>query len=150
MSLKIPPVIVFLLAIVLLFIIRSLTNYYTFEHAYLKWLGGLFYVIGGIIGLMGIMEFRKHQTTVDPTQPNKASSIVTTGVYKFTRNPMYLGMLFGLTGATLFYGNPLSSLSILFFIVYMTIFQIKPEEKSLKAKFGREYKQYVSNTRRWI
>jgi protein-S-isoprenylcysteine O-methyltransferase Ste14 len=102
-----------------------------------------------IIGT-AIVGFRRARTTVDPFHPETASAIVTTGIYRFTRNPMYLGFLFALAGWAVFLGNAASALMPLLFIAYMNRFQIAPEERALRTRFGTAYETYKRSVRRWI
>lgn len=97
-----------------------------------------------------IVGFRKARTTVDPMHPEAASAIVTTGIYRYTRNPMYLGFLLALISWAVFLGNVFSALIALLFVAYMNRFQIAPEERALRARFGTSYERYLSSVRRWI
>lgn len=112
--------------------------------AWLVFFGALLCVVLGIYG------FKQAQTTVDPTQPQKASSIVTTGIYQWTRNPMYLGFLMMLFAFSIKLSNPLTLLLLPLFVGYMNQFQIKPEEQVLAELFGKEYEQYLKLVRRWV
>jgi protein-S-isoprenylcysteine O-methyltransferase Ste14 len=103
----------------------------------------------GII-IAAIISFRKAKTTVDPMHPEAASAIVTAGIYRFTRNPMYLGFLFALIAWAVFLGNVVSALMAVLFVVYMNRFQIAPEERALRARFGTSYETYLRSVRRWI
>lgn len=107
-------------------------------------------LIGLSLAVTGIITFKKHSTTTKPTQPELSSKIVSSGVYKISRNPMYLGILFGLLGIGFYFGNIISILTPLLFFIYITQFQIKPEERILKKKFVEDYRKYISSTRRWI
>ena len=98
----------------------------------------------------GVIEFRRAKTTVDPTKPDSASSLVRTGIYRRTRNPMYLGFLLILTGCAAALANLTSFLILPAFVVYMNRFQIKPEERALASIFGDDFKAYYSEARRWI
>jgi protein-S-isoprenylcysteine O-methyltransferase Ste14 len=109
------------------------------------------------VGLIGfaiigwaMLSFLEAQTTVNPMKPSSASVLVTSGVYRRTRNPMYLGMFLILVGWSLFLANALSFLVLPAFILYMNQFQIKPEERALTARFGREYLEYMAQVPRWI
>ncbi|HVE14432.1 MAG TPA: isoprenylcysteine carboxylmethyltransferase family protein [Elusimicrobiota bacterium] len=106
--------------------------------------------IGQGISISGIASFRRAKTTVNPMKADTASSLVTTGVYRFTRNPMYLGLLIVLAGWAVFLANPLAVLFLPAFALYITRFQIKPEERILSKLFGSEYASYMSQVRRWI
>jgi protein-S-isoprenylcysteine O-methyltransferase Ste14 len=103
-----------------------------------------------VLIVAGIISFRMAKTTVDPTHPEKATTIVNTGVYKFTRNPMYLGFLLGLLAFVLNLANPITLIFLPMFLLYMNQFQIKPEERALTALFGESYLQYCKTVRRWI
>lgn len=98
----------------------------------------------------GIISFRVAGTTVDPTQPGKATSVVTSGVYRITRNPMYLGFVLVLLSVAIKLTNPISLLLLPLFMVYMNRFQIKPEERALTELFGEAYLQYLEKVRRWL
>lgn len=102
------------------------------------------------IGVAGIVQFRRHRTTVNPVALEQASAIVTDGVYRHTRNPMYLGLALVLTGWVTLLGHPLGALAIIGFVLVMTIIQIAPEERVLAAKFGAAYADYLKKTRRWL
>lgn len=150
MKLKIPPVIVFFLALGIIF-----GSHYVFSeqsHSFLfqTLLSRIFLALGVLIVFSGIIAFRMKGTTVDPLHPEKASSLVKSGIYKYTRNPMYLGMAFVLIGGIIRVGNPIGLLAIIFFIWYITIFQIKPEEEILKEIFKEEYRRYCQKVNRWI
>jgi protein-S-isoprenylcysteine O-methyltransferase Ste14 len=107
-------------------------------------------IAGGVITGLAMLSFWRAHTTVNPMKPSSASFLVTAGMYRFTRNPMYLGMLFVLIGWALYLANVLSFLFLPAFILYMNRFQIKPEERALTALFGQEFLEYASRVRRWI
>ena len=106
--------------------------------------------LGLAIGLAGALAFRSARTTVDPRFPDKASAIVTVGVYRWTRNPMYLGLLCVLFGWAVFLGNLLSLACLPAFVLYMNRFQIGPEEWAMDSNFGDAYRAYKNSVRRWI
>ena len=101
-------------------------------------------------GVAGTLAFRKARTTVNPLRPERASSLVLTGVYRISRNPMYVGMALALLSWAVYLASPLALLGPALFVAYITRFQIKPEEQALLAKFGRPYEQYMARVRRWI
>lgn len=94
--------------------------------------------------------FVRHKTTVNPLQPENASAIVSTGLYRFSRNPMYLGMAIVLLGWTVVLGNPVCFFGLPLFMGYIQRFQIIPEENALARRFGEEYLAYARRVRRWL
>lgn len=107
-------------------------------------------VFGLAAALAGVAEFRRAQTTVDPTDPGKSSAVVTSGIYRLTRNPMYLGFLLVVIAWAVYLANPWTLIGPLGFILYMNRFQIAPEERILTARFGATFEQYMRAVRRWI
>lgn len=106
--------------------------------------------IGQGISISGILLFRRAGTTVNPFKPDAASSLVTNGVYRFTRNPMYIGLLLTLLGWAAFLSSPPALLYLAVFVLYMNRFQIKPEERVLSSLFGADYAAYQTRVRRWL
>jgi len=106
--------------------------------------------VGGVFAVPAIFLFRRAHTTVDPIKPAAASKIVTYGVYRFSRNPMYVGLLFVLAAWAVWLCNPLAFLFLPAFVIYMNRFQILPEERVLSAKFGSEFNAYMMSVRRWL
>ena len=107
-------------------------------------------VIGLSISISGIVSFRRAKTTINPSKPSAASSLVTSGVYRYTRNPMYLGLSVTLMGWAVFLSNPLALLAVPLFMLYINRFQINPEERALSSLFGAEYVAYREKVRRWL
>jgi protein-S-isoprenylcysteine O-methyltransferase Ste14 len=107
-------------------------------------------LIGQSISIAGMVAFRRARTTINPIKASTASSLVTTGVYRFTRNPMYLGLLLTLLAWAVFLFNPVALLFVPIFVLYINRFQIKPEEQVLSSLFGAEYMAYKGQVRRWL
>nr|WP_224745880.1 isoprenylcysteine carboxylmethyltransferase family protein [Neiella litorisoli] len=107
-------------------------------------------IVGFVIAISGVRQFRQHQTTVNPLAPEQASLLVTSAIYRYTRNPMYLGMLIALLGWSAWWLQPLGVIISLLFMLYMTRFQILPEERALAAQFGPQFSAYTQQTRRWF
>ena len=107
-------------------------------------------VIGVSSGIMGVTQFKKAQTTPNPQALEKVSSLVTSGIYNYSRNPMYLGLVLILLGWALYLSHLLAFIVVPMFILYITRFQIRPEERMMTQKFGECYQTYVSSVRRWI
>jgi protein-S-isoprenylcysteine O-methyltransferase Ste14 len=106
--------------------------------------------LGVAVAVAGVIAFRDKRTTVNPLTPDASSSVVTDGLYRYSRNPMYLGFLLALTGWAVHLQNAGAVLLLPAFVAYMTRYQIKPEERALLAKFGPEFARYMSRVRRWI
>lgn len=105
---------------------------------------------GLLLAVTGVMAFRRHQTTINPHTLDRASALVTGGIYRLTRNPMYLGMLLVLIGAIFLSRDVLALLAVPGFIVTLNRLQILPEERALRARFGAAFDAYCARTRRWI
>lgn len=105
---------------------------------------------GGLCGVAGILAFLKVRTTVHPHRPERASALVTTGIYRASRNPMYLGLLLILAGWAMVLANAAAMLALPAFVACMNRFQIRPEERILRAKFGAEFDAYARAVRRWL
>ena len=91
---------------------------------------------GGAAALSGVISFRRARTTVNPMKPESTSSLVTSGIYTFTRNPMYVGLLFVLVAWAVFLSSAWLLVGPLIFVLYMNRFQIAPEERMLSQMFG--------------
>lgn len=109
-----------------------------------------FVVLALAITTAGIVAFRRHATTVDPRTPEEATTLVASGVYRRSRNPMYLGFLLLLTGWAFYVANWAAALLLPLFVLYMNRFQIRPEERALRQKFGAEFDRYAAAVRRWL
>lgn len=107
-------------------------------------------LIGAVFCVLGVWEFRKMGTTVDPRVPEQLASLVVRGVYRVSRNPMYVGFLFFLIAWGVFLNNFISLVLLLAFVMYMNRFQIAPEERQLRKTFGDAYRQYENGVRRWL
>ena len=107
-------------------------------------------VAGVVVSALGLVSFRRAGTTVNPIKPETAGSLVVSGIYRRTRNPMYLGFLLGLAGWAVFLSNALAFIFLPVFVLYLNRFQIRPEERALTALFGEDFAAYQSKVRRWI
>jgi protein-S-isoprenylcysteine O-methyltransferase Ste14 len=105
---------------------------------------------GVAISTTGVAAFRRAKTTLNPLKPGTSSSLVTSGIYRYTRNPMYLGLATALLAWATFLSSAWSVLGPLVFILYMTRFQILPEERALSGIFGAAYAEYQAKVRRWL
>ena len=113
-------------------------------------LAGLFLTDALFCALAGVYCFRRAHTTVDPLHPDKASRLVTGGIYRVSRNPMYLGMACLLTAWAIWLGALWPWLGPVAFVLYITRFQIRPEERVLTTLFGEAYTDYTQRVRRWL
>jgi protein-S-isoprenylcysteine O-methyltransferase Ste14 len=107
-------------------------------------------LVGGAFSFAGIAAFRKARTTVNPMKPATTSSLVTDGVYRVTRNPMYVGLACVLLAWAVYLAVPWVLLGPVAFVAYITRLQIVPEERALAAAFGEAYRNYVASVRRWL
>ena len=145
---KIPPPILVLILIT--------SNYFSqnrLEIIYLPYKNStsvLILLVGSLILINPVFKFIKSKTTVNPVKFKKVNKLVTSGIYKYSRNPMYLGMILIIISTSIFYLNYYSVITPFIFYFWINRFQIKREEIFLKEKFGKEYLLYSSKTRRWI
>ena len=103
-----------------------------------------------LVVIGGVVAFRRAKTTVNPMKPDTASSLVVSGIYRYTRNPMYLGFLLLLMAWAAALSNVLALVSLLAFVLYMNRFQIVPEERMLASRFAQDYAEYRARVRRWL
>ena len=150
LELKIPPGALVVLATSLMWLVAWFCPTLAFKFPVRLAVALVFACAGLAIAGLGAAQFRRARTTVNPMTPESASALVTSGIYRFTRNPMYLGFLFVLLGWAVWLSNGLSFLFLPAFIFYMNRFQIEPEERALLAKFGQQFVTYTANVRRWL
>jgi protein-S-isoprenylcysteine O-methyltransferase Ste14 len=150
LELKLPPLLQCLLALLLMWLLARVLPALSYLTPGRRLVAMLAVAVGIAVALAGVLAFRRAHTTLNPTRPGAASAVVAQGVYRYTRNPMYLGMLLVLAGAAVWLSN-LSAWAVLpAFVAYMNRFQILPEERALAAKFGPGYADYARSVRRWI
>ncbi len=111
---------------------------------------GALAVAGAAFDVLGLLAFFALRTTINPLRPDRSTALATRGVYRVTRNPMYVGMALLLLAwaACLQAILPLAGPAL--FVLYITRFQIRPEERMLRAIFGEEYAAYTARVRRWL
>ncbi|MGR5416338.1 methyltransferase family protein [Vibrio diabolicus] len=150
LELRVPPVAVFLLVILLMYWLKGLTPNFMITVPFVGFVVAALTLLSGFIGIAGVYEFRKEKTTVNPVKPESATSVVSTGVFAYTRNPMYVALLLLIIALGLWWQH----LSVIpcgaLFISYMNRYQIKPEEHVLERLFGDDYLKYKNRVRRWI
>jgi protein-S-isoprenylcysteine O-methyltransferase Ste14 len=150
LELRIPPLVLVVIAAALMWLLAVLVPTASFSNAWNVHLALLPMISGVAIVLLGVAAFRRAGTTVDPRVPQQTSRVVSTGIYRRSRNPMYLGFLLVLFGWSLYLSNGLCFLLLPLFIAYMNRFQILPEERMMLEKFGAQYNTYMARVRRWI
>ena len=148
MNNKIPPPIVTLISGLIIFFSKSLFPEYNSN--LINVFSTIFLFLGLLVFFLAVASFKKYKTTVNPLQPSNASHLVISGIFRFTRNPMYLGMALILLSLSLKF-NLLGGLIVTaLFIMFITKFQIIPEEDAMLSLFQDEFETYKENTRRWI
>jgi len=145
---KIPPPLVVLILVTSTYFSSKKIDLFHFPFQTLISIFILF--VGILILLNPVLKFKKSKTTINPIKFKKVNKLVTSGIYKYSRNPMYLGLLMIVISSSIFYLNIYSILTPLFFYLWINRFQIKREEIFLTEKFGKEYLSYKNTTRRWI
>lgn len=142
-----PPILVIILTSLVYFSSTKLELIYL---PYRQIVSVIILIIGLIVIVSPVVDFIKSKTTVNPVKFKNVNRLVTTGIYRYSRNPMYLGMILIIISTTVYYLNFLSVFSPLIFYIWINKFQINREEIFLEEKFGSEYLKYKSKTRRWI
>ncbi len=147
---KVPPVALFILFIIASASCKNWFANFAFDFPFPTIVVSLMVILSGYIGCAGVLEFRKAKTTVNPIKVGTASTVVESGIFAYTRNPMYLALLILLFAYGYWQQNIISLVLPFGFIVYMNRFQIQPEEQALGKLFGEQYISYKSRVRRWI
>ena len=109
-----------------------------------------FFVAALIVGVSAVLGFHRAKTTLNPLAPGQASALVVRGVFRWTRNPMYLAMLLVLIAWACIVANAAALAILPLFVAYLNRFQIVPEERALQARFGSEFERYKRTVRRWL
>ena len=148
MNNKIPPPIITLICGLCIYFSRPLFPKYNHISTYI--IASSFLLLGIITLITAVLSFKRQGTTISPLQPEKASYLVVTGIFKYSRNPMYLGMLLILISVTIKFNFVGGILIIFAFIAFITKFQIIPEEAVLERLFGKEFIRYKEKTKRWV
>lgn len=150
LELKVPPLVVVAIVALLMWIVARATPALIVLYPGRRLICALLLVLGVGTIAAGVIAFSKASTTVDPRSPQNVSSVVTSGIYRFTRNPMYLGMLLILLAWMFLIANLAAAIFPALFVAYIGRFQIVPEERILSEKFGAPYQMYCSSVRRWL
>lgn len=150
LELKIPPVLQVILFALAMWVLAKALPAADLSIPIRSELFALLVFSGFALAFAGLLEFRKANTTIDPRFPRESARLVVDGVYRISRNPMYLGMALALIGYGIYLANGAVFLMIPVFVLYMSRFQIVPEERAMLEKFGRQYQAYTARVRRWI
>ena len=150
LELKIPPPVVGLLIAVAMWFVAPLSPVLGLSEAARLWLALAIAGVGLGFDMTGLIAFVRRHTTINPLKPSNTSALVTSGVYRVTRNPMYLGMACLLTAWAVWLGALWPWLGPVAFVLYIARFQIRPEERVLTALFGQTYTDYTHRVRRWL
>ena len=148
METKIPPPIVTLIFGCAIYLSRKI--FPEIEIQYASFFGMFLLLLGFFILISAVKLFRNDKTTVNPLSPEQATKLVTNGIFKLSRNPMYLGMAVILASVAMFFNIIGGIIFMALFCLYITKFQIIPEEKAMKELFAQDFEQYMQATRRWI
>jgi protein-S-isoprenylcysteine O-methyltransferase Ste14 len=150
LELKMSPVMTTVLLAALMWLLAGSTPGLTLPPV-LRWaLSLVCFGAGAAIGAAGVWGFRRARTTVNPWRPHASSTLVVNGIYRYTRNPMYLGLLLALLGWGLYLANVYALILAFTFVPYMSRFQIRPEERALRQTFGQQFRGYCGRVRRWL
>lgn len=150
LELKVPPLVIVVVCAGIMYLCAQ-----TIQHEWLlathlrEALGVVALVFAGMVLSAALITFRRHQTTMNPLDPNQTNSIVTSGIYGYTRNPMYVAMFIALLGWGIFLGQISTGIGLVLYVVAITQLQIIPEERVLKEKFGDAFLHYCETTSRW-
>ena len=150
LELRVPPLAILLVTVLLMALCARLLPAVAFTIPFQEFAALILALAGATISILGVISFRRAGTTVNPLKPDASTSLVRSGVYKLTRNPMYLGFLMLLLGWGIYLSNALALMFIPMFLVYMNQFQIEPEERALFSRFGQEFVAYTRSVRRWL
>ena len=148
MKTKIPPPILALVMVVLIYLSSFFIESTTFN--YQGSLSVLVLILGLACAIPSFKLFARYKTTISPLKPSDATALVTEGMYRYSRNPMYLGLLLLTTASTIWFGTWFGIIINILFIFLINFLQIIPEEEALLEIFGEEYEEYKKNVRRWI
>jgi protein-S-isoprenylcysteine O-methyltransferase Ste14 len=149
-ELKIPPPLVAVLFGLVMWLVSSLAGAASVSFGNRTGVAIVVALAGVGFGFSAMASFLRAKTTMNPTKPSATSSLVIHGVYRLTRNPMYLSLVLYLVAWAVYLSNWLALLLVPVFMLYIDHFQIKPEERALLGLYGSEYASYTSRVRRWL
>ena len=150
LELKLPPDVVWLAVAALMGLASAITPGLAIAMMLRIGVAVPFVAIGTAIIVNARVMLDRAHTTWHPSAPGRTTSLVTTGVYRYSRNPIYLGMFLVLLGWAVLLANPVALALSATFVLYIDRFQIVPEERSLSAALGDDYRDYAARVRRWV
>ncbi|MEX1185756.1 MAG: isoprenylcysteine carboxylmethyltransferase family protein [Gemmatimonadaceae bacterium] len=150
LELRVPPLVVALVAALLMWAAARAAPDLSVDVPARAGLALALAVVGAFVAVAGVLEFRRARTTVNPLNPDATSALVVTGVYRISRNPMYLGLAIVLLAGAAYLSHALAPLGVAAFAAYIHRFQILPEERALRALFPGDFKEYAGQVRRWL
>lgn len=150
LRLRVPPLVVTGLSAALMWAIAWALPGLAVEIPARPWIAAALALLGCGVALWAVVSFRRAKTTVNPLNPEAASRLLVHGIYRRSRNPMYVGMLLALGGWGVYHANVAAALVLPGFVGYLNRFQIQPEEEMLTRKFGAAYEGYLSRVSHWL
>ena len=147
---RIPPPLVAIVCALLMWWIAKATAAVAINDSLRITLVVLLWLLSAVVSVAGMVSFRRAKTTVNPLRPDSASQLVVSGIYQITRNPMYLGLALLLAAWGVCLASLWSFIGLVVFILYISRFQIVPEERALTTLFGERYLEYCRRVRRWL
>jgi protein-S-isoprenylcysteine O-methyltransferase Ste14 len=150
LELKVPPLAFVLVIALLMWLASWAVPQFGFDFPGRNVVAVILGATGTIVILLGVTSFRRAKTTFNPMKPEASTFLVVSGVYRLTRNPMYLGFFLILAGWAIFLSNLLALLLLPAYVIYMNRFQIEPEERALRARFPEKFAVYERRVRRWL
>ena len=147
---KIPPPLVMIIFGVIMWIVALITPGFDVSQLTRIGLSISILFLGVFFCLSGIVSFKMAKTTVNPLNPELASALVSSGIYRVSRNPMYVGFACLLVAWAVYLASPLAVLGVFGFVVFMNRYQIAPEERALTTLFGDEFTEYLASVRPWL
>jgi protein-S-isoprenylcysteine O-methyltransferase Ste14 len=150
LELRIPPPVVGLLTAAAMWGLSRVTPRIPFDDRLRVGLAAFVLLVGIAFAVAGLHAFRRAKTTVNPLRPEATSALVVAGVYRYTRNPMYVGLALVLLAWAIHLAAPWALVGPLVFVAWITRFQILPEERVLSRMFGSAFDSYRQRVRRWL
>jgi protein-S-isoprenylcysteine O-methyltransferase Ste14 len=147
---RIPPPVVMIVLAIAMWGLAQLLPTMALDNTVRYAIAGAFFCLGAVFVFPAFLAFRRAGTTVNPVRIESASTLVTTGIFRLTRNPMYVGLAALLTSWATYLAVPWTFLGPVLFVLFITRFQIMPEERVMQDKFGAAYAEYQSRVRRWL